>query len=643
MSAFVIEVAAGPLGDAWAGMTFPMYRPLLALLGTGVADPGGSRPVARLARAGDEPVGLLVAELPTAERPSAELLSLFVVPHMRGLGVATALVASLEEDLAALGVCEVTGVYMAGKPATAALERVFEKRGFTPPQLRKVVVQCTPDEASRTEWYQHAKLPSSCVIFPWADLPLEEYEGLKRSQAEAPWIPQILEPWSCGEHFDATSSVGLRKRGEVVGWIITHRIPPNIVRYTSCFVRADLQRWGLMLPLLVASIRPLLGTDARCTFVTTDQFPEMVTFTHRRIGPFVSYCGETRGVSKSLTAIGAPVNDVLPPLVVQGDDGRDGWNGFVAACPDGHLFQSWEWGELQVGLGATPVRVAAMDNGRVVGAVQVLVFDTGSRVFSVVARGPVVDRENLLLAGRLVDAAVAVSVGAGADLVRLEPQWADNAASVVLLERRGFAAARQHIMPPRTVIVDLRPPPDAIWAAFRSNTRNRIRLAEKRGVSVREGGAGDTATFARLFEETNARHGLRLGRPDQFFLAERHFGARDTMRLFLANADGTDLAGIMVFVFGTTATYLWGASAGSAAARQLNPNQLLHWTAMQWARKRGCTAYDFFGVPDFDEDVLEAEYSRQTGGWWSLYRFKRGFGGRVHRHVGTFDCVLPRG
>ena len=47
------------------------------------------------------------------------------------------------------------------------------------------------------------------------------------------------------------------------------------------------------------------------------------------------------------------------------------------------------------------------------------------------------------------------------------------------------------------------------------------------------------------------------------------------------------------------------------------------------------------GIPDHDQDVLEAEYGRQTGGMWNLYRFKRGFRGTVHRHLGTFDRVIP--
>ena len=99
---------------------------------------------------------------------------------------------------------------------------------------------------------------------------------------------------------DAASSVGLRLHGAVVGWVITHRVAPLLVRYTACFVREDLQAQGALFPLLVASIDTLMGTGTTCTFVTSSQFPRMVRFTQRRLAPFVSYCGETRGVTKVL-------------------------------------------------------------------------------------------------------------------------------------------------------------------------------------------------------------------------------------------------------------------------------------------------------------------------------------------------------
>lgn len=332
----------------------------------------------------------------------------------------------------------------------------------------------------------------------------------------------------------------------------------------------------------------------------------------------------------------------MTSLVLVDDTDRERWNEFVGRSSIGHFFQSWEWGELQDGLGGRPRRIAAVSETGVLGCVQLLVFESASRTFTYVPRGPVVDPSDEPLTDLLVEAVLQVSASEGADLVRIEPQWTRDAELARRLEQRGFADARQRIMPPRTLLVDLEPPLEQIWAGFRSNTRNRIRLAEKRGVEIRVAAENDVPTFVRLFEETSARHGLRLGRPEQFFLAARLFGGRDTMRFWLARSDGVDLAGIFVFLWRRTATYLWGASSASDDARRVNPNQLLHWTAMQWARARGCTSYDLFGIPDYDREVLEAEYALQTGGWWNLYRFKRGFGGAVHRHLGTFDFTFDR-
>jgi peptidoglycan pentaglycine glycine transferase (the first glycine) len=328
-----------------------------------------------------------------------------------------------------------------------------------------------------------------------------------------------------------------------------------------------------------------------------------------------------------------------PLSIVEDFDRREPWNDFVDAHPSGHFFQTWEWGELQDGLGGRPRRLAAVSDGRIIGCVQQLVFDSGERKFAYVPRGPVADPDDPCVSD-LVDAVLEVNRREGVQFVRIEPQWGFDQDSADWFQQRGFAVARQFIMPLRTVLVDLQPSLDAIWSAFRSNTRNRIRLAEKLGVKVRVGGEDDLAAFVRLFEETTARHGLRRASNDSFFLADRLFGRRDEMRLFLARGEDLDLSGIIVFLGATQGTYLWGASSAAEAARRLNPNQLLHWTAMQWAKERGCRTYDLFGIPDYDEPVLEREYGRQTGGMWNLYRFKRGFGGRVHRHLGTFDYVF---
>jgi lipid II:glycine glycyltransferase (peptidoglycan interpeptide bridge formation enzyme) len=330
-----------------------------------------------------------------------------------------------------------------------------------------------------------------------------------------------------------------------------------------------------------------------------------------------------------------------PPTIVDDFDDRERWNTLIRNHHIGHFFQSWEWGELQADLGGRPRRIAAVADGVLVGGAQVLLFDA-SRRFAYVPRGPVADWDDEDLVDRVLDAVMRVGLEAGVDFLRIEPQWEFSGERSWRFEQSGFTRAGQFIMPRRTLLVDLAPSLSVIWDGFHSNTRNRIRLAEKRGVQIRVGCEEEMPTFIHLLEETESRHGLRHASTGMFLLAARLFGRRDAMRLYLASCDGVDLAGIIVFLSGTTATYLWGASSGSEGARRLNPNQLLHWTAMKWAKERNCIVYDLFGIPDHDADVLEAEYPRQTGGMWNLYKFKRGFGGTVHRHLGTFDWVFRR-
>jgi lipid II:glycine glycyltransferase (peptidoglycan interpeptide bridge formation enzyme) len=69
------------------------------------------------------------------------------------------------------------------------------------------------------------------------------------------------------------------------------------------------------------------------------------------------------------------------------------------------------------------------------------------------------------------------------------------------------------------------------------------------------------------------------------------------------------------------------------------PTYLLQWEAIRWARSRGCTIYDLWGIPDADEETLEQQFTQRSDGLWGVYRFKRGFGGQVMRSMGAWDRV----
>jgi GNAT superfamily N-acetyltransferase len=288
-------------------MTFPAYRHLLTLgpAPRHLAEPGQriGQPLGVAARDGVTIVALALAETPTRpEDGPPELLSVYVRPADRGRGIATALVEAIENDLAASGFAEVEAVYMTGKPSLAAVERIFAKRGWAQPVLRTLAVRCTLAEALATPWYGRVRLPRDAEIFSWTELTPGERDDLRESNERAPWIPVALQPWRHDAMgFEPVSSVGLRYRGEVVGWLINHQIEPGTVRFTCGFVRRDVSRRARALPLFSASIRSLSEAGfERCTFTTPAVFPEMFEFTRRHIAPYASFVAETRGTRKTL-------------------------------------------------------------------------------------------------------------------------------------------------------------------------------------------------------------------------------------------------------------------------------------------------------------------------------------------------------
>jgi len=106
--------------------------------------------------------------------------------------------------------------------------------------------------------------------------------------------------------------------------------------------------------------------------------------------------------------------------------------------------------------------------------------------------------------------------------------------------------------------------------------------------------------------------------------------------LLVAEYQGEPLAALMVFARGRRAWYFYGASTGKH--RNKMPTYLLQWEAIRWAKARGCTEYDLWGVPDADGETLEAQFTQRRDGLWGVYRFKRGFGG-VLRRAPVWDRV----
>jgi len=318
------------------------------------------------------------------------------------------------------------------------------------------------------------------------------------------------------------------------------------------------------------------------------------------------------------------------------------WDDFVINHPNGSILQTTNWARLKNRFGWSSQRVWMRRDGRLVAGAQVLFRSVAIGIVKMgyIPHGPLVewgDDEQVEVLFNYIDQA---AYKRGAGMLKLEPRiWQDEISSdswAAVFDRYGCVTSPDTIQPPRTILIDLRPTEDNILAAMKQKTRYNIRLAEKKGVTVREGSSIDLTAFNRLMQLTGKRDGFGIHQPEYYRAAYELF-APDHAAIFLAEYEGKPLAGVMVFAWGKTAAYFYGAS--SDEERQRMPAYAAQWTAIRWAKRRGCRVYDLWGIPDAEEAELEADFTERQEGLWPVYRFKRGFGGEIKRTVGAADRV----
>jgi len=323
----------------------------------------------------------------------------------------------------------------------------------------------------------------------------------------------------------------------------------------------------------------------------------------------------------------------------------DAWDRFVARHPDAHILQTHPWGRLKSQFGWTDERVGLVredvqSTEEPIAGAQVLYRRLPARLgcLAYVPKGPVMDWSDEEQTTALLTALDQACQSRGAIALTVEPDLPDEPVHRQRLLALGFQPAPfSAVQPRRTIVVDISADEEAILASMKSKTRYNIRLAGRKGVNVRTGDEADLLTFNALMAATAARNRFGVHASAYYEAAYGLFAPRDWARLLLAEVEGEPVAALMVFALPPRAWYFYGASG--EAHREKMPTYLLQWEAMRWAKSLGCTTYDLWGIPDEDEERLEAEFTQRSDGLWGVYRFKRGFGGDVVRSIGAWERV----
>lgn len=320
-------------------------------------------------------------------------------------------------------------------------------------------------------------------------------------------------------------------------------------------------------------------------------------------------------------------------VVATGAD-RARFDGFVASMPHGDALQSWAWGEVKRRSGWEPIRLLVTEGDQIRSTCQMLRLEPMRGVPPILyaPRGPVLtpgDREaaRTLVTGIRRHARDAYLFTCDPPLARSEAELLLDA-GLSSITSEGFGG----VQPRAVMTLDLTPGADEVFANFKSKWRYNTRLAERRGVKIREGSRQDLPAFYEVLVETAIRDRFLVRGRSYFETLWDELGSACMLRLLLAEVEGDLVAGILLFSFGERVTYVYGAS--SARHREAMPNHLLQWTAIRDAAEAGMKVYDFRGVsPEVNGEATEPHLA-------GLNRFKAGFGARYQEYVGTLDLPL---
>jgi lipid II:glycine glycyltransferase (peptidoglycan interpeptide bridge formation enzyme) len=320
------------------------------------------------------------------------------------------------------------------------------------------------------------------------------------------------------------------------------------------------------------------------------------------------------------------------------------WNERLSALPYAHVLQTWQWGEFKrATTGWTPARLAFERDGATLALAQVLTRREGPFAVSYVPKGPALDYADSNLRDAVLSHLLDFARGQGTVFLKIDPDVVLGTGPSVTeavdpvgqafvneLGAGGWRFSREQIQFRNTAQIDLTRSEDAILAAMKQKTRYNVRLASRKGVTVRLGTLDDLNLLYDLYAITARRDGFVIRPLDYYLQAWGAFIQAGLAGPLIAEYEGRALAHVVIFRLGERAWYFYGASSDEERNRM--PAYLLQWEAMRWAKAKGCTVYDFWGAPDDFDDPHDP-----LAGVW---RFKEGFGGQIVRHVGAWDYPL---
>lgn len=245
------------------------------------------------ARLDNLPAGVLVAVYDTMHGCTDINHFLVAGPH-RNKHVGRMLLAQLEKEVKPSTLLRL--IYPAGQPESPPIEKILAEGRWD--GSRPYVLRCFfhPPTFDAPWLHYPFHYPKGFEEFSWNEVTEDEKEDLRRRKIQGQF-PPALSPFKEEQIIEPLNSLGLRKDGRITGWMITHRIDPDTIRYSALYIEHEYRRAGIAIHLLASSIKRHIAAPTPLAVIEVplhQTHSSWGSFVKKRLVPYASNVVELR-------------------------------------------------------------------------------------------------------------------------------------------------------------------------------------------------------------------------------------------------------------------------------------------------------------------------------------------------------------
>lgn len=294
-----------------------------------------------------------------------------------------------------------------------------------------------------------------------------------------------------------------------------------------------------------------------------------------------------------------------------------------------HPLQAWQWGAARQKMGITVLRLAENEKDQLKHVFQITLHPIPYTLYKIayIPRSELPTPELLKYL---------LEYGKKHNIIffKFEPDTAksDAAEKHVSSLQKGFNFKKSphQLFPTWTMVLDLTPSEDELLQNLKSKTRYNIRLAQKKGVTVKEESTeAGFKMFSKLYFETTRRQHY-YGHNQEYHTFVWNTLKEDIAHILIASLKKEPLAAYELFLFKDTLYYPYGGS--SDKHRNVMAANLIMWEAIRFGKKHNATQFDMWGSSSPDYDPKDS-YSGFT-------KFKEGYNAKFVEKIGSYDLIV---